>query len=107
MVLVVEARHRIVRLRLKPGAGDPPCRQRLEHRKAPAAGEAVNQRGDEDGLAGARQSGDAEPDRRIEKMVAEVLQGPRRQSRFLDNIGKTTGHAGMKNSIFGGHWRRN
>ena len=52
MVLIVEARHRVVRLRLEPGARDPPGRERLEHRKAPAAGEAVDQGGDEDGLAG-------------------------------------------------------
>ncbi len=64
MVLIVEARHRVVGLRLKPGAGDPPGGESFENGKTAAAGEAVNQRGDEDGLAGARQPGDAEPDRR-------------------------------------------
>ena len=98
MVLVVEARHRVVGLRLEPGAGDPSGGERLEHRKAAAAGEAMDQRGDEDGLAGARQSGDAEPHRRIEKIVAVVQQGPRRQARFLDDIGKRGSHAGMKSS---------
>ena len=88
MVLIVETRHRIVGLRLQPGAGDPPGGERLENRKAAAAGEAVNQRGDEDGFAGARQSGDAEPHRRIEQGVAVVQQGPRRQARFLDDFGK-------------------
>ena len=52
VVLIVEARYRVVRLRLEPGAGDPPAGERLEHRKAAAAGQAVDQRGDEDGLAG-------------------------------------------------------
>ena len=53
MALIVETRHRIVRLRLKPGAGDPPGRERLENRETAAAGEAINQRRDEDRLAGA------------------------------------------------------
>ena len=86
VVFIVEARHRVVGLRLQPGAGDPPGGEGLENREAAAAGEAVNQRGDEDGLAGARQPGDAEPNRRIEKVVAIVHQGPRRQARFLDDI---------------------
>ena len=99
VVLIVEARHRVVGLRLEPGAGDPAGGVRFENREATAAGEAVNQRRDEDGLAGARQSGDAEPDRRMEKVVAILQQRPRRQARFLDNIGKTEGHAGVENSI--------
>ena len=53
MVFIVEARHRVVGLRLKPRLRDPPGGERLEHRKASAAGEAVNQRRDKDGLAGA------------------------------------------------------
>ena len=102
MIFIGKARHRIVGLRLQPGARDPPGGERLEDRKAAAAGEAVNQRRDEDGLAGARQPGDAKPDRRIEKLVAIVLQGPRRQARFLDDILKAGGHAGGDNSV----WRR-
>ena len=102
MIFIGKARHRVVGLRLQPGAGDPPGGERLEDRKAAAAGEAVNQRRDEDGLAGARQPGDAEPDRRIEELVAIVLQGPRRQARFLDDILKAGGHAGGDNSV----WRR-
>ena len=94
MIFIGKARHRVVGLRLQPGAGDPPGGERLEDRKAAAAGEAVNQRRDEDGLAGARQPGDAKPDRRIEKLVAIVLEGPRRQPRFLHDILKAGGHAG-------------
>ena len=44
VVLIVEARHRIVRLRLEPGAGDPAGGIGLEHRKPAAAGQAVDQR---------------------------------------------------------------
>ena len=53
VVLIIEPWHRVVGLRLQPGAGDPPGRVWLENRKAAAAGEAVDQRRDEDGLAGA------------------------------------------------------
>src|SRR6202163_2126210 len=53
MVFIVETRHRIVGLRRKPGASDPPRGERLEDREAAAAGEAVNQRRDKHRLAGA------------------------------------------------------
>ncbi len=53
MVFIVEPRHRVVGLRRKPGACDPPGGERLENGKATATGEAVNQRRDKDGLAGA------------------------------------------------------
>ena len=53
VALIVEARHRVVGLRLKPGAGDPSGGERLENREPAAAGEAINQRGDKDRLAGA------------------------------------------------------
>ena len=36
MVLVVEARHRVVGLRLEPRAGDAAAGERLEHRQAAA-----------------------------------------------------------------------
>ena len=52
MTFIVKARHRVVRLRLEVGARDPSRREGLEHRKAAATGEAVDQRGDEHGLAG-------------------------------------------------------
>ena len=99
MVFIVEARHRVVGLRRKPRLRDPPGGERLEDRKTTATGEAVNQRGDEDGLAGARQAGDAEPNGRIEKVVAVIQQRPRRQPRFLDDIGKPDSHAGAENSV--------
>ena len=42
MALVVETRHRVVGLRRKPGAGDAPAGERLEHREAAAAQEAMH-----------------------------------------------------------------
>ena len=101
VVLVVEARHRIVGLRLEPRVGDPPGGIGLEHRKAAAAGQAVDQRGDEHGLAGARQPGDAEPDGRIEQAVAIIPQRPRRQPRLLDNVLETGSHAAEWNPAMG------
>ena len=52
MAFIIEARHRVVGLRFQSGAGDPSRGEGLEHRKAAAAGEAVDKRGDEHGLAG-------------------------------------------------------
>ncbi|MEZ0032875.1 hypothetical protein ABIF68_003245 [Bradyrhizobium japonicum] len=52
MVLIGEARHRVVRLRRQMRPRDPARGIGLEHRKAAAAGEAVDQRGDEYGLTG-------------------------------------------------------
>ena len=86
MVLVGEARHRVVRLRLQPGARDTAGGIWLEYRKPSAAGQAVDQCRDEHGLARARQACDAEPHCRIEEAVAVVQQRPRRQARFLDNV---------------------
>jgi len=83
---------------------DPPGRIGLEHREAAAAGQAVDQRGDEHGLAGARQAGDAEPYRRMEEAVAVVQKRPRRPARFLDNVRKTGGHAGVEGSMSEGRW---
>ena len=51
VALIVKSRHGIVRLWFQPGAGNPARGERLEHRKASAAGEAMDQRRDEHGLA--------------------------------------------------------
>jgi hypothetical protein len=53
MSFVIETRHRVVGLRLQPCARDPSGGERFEYRKAAAARQAMNQRGDEDGLTGA------------------------------------------------------
>src|SRR5262249_41009760 len=68
MALIGKARHAIIRLRFKAGAGDPPRGKGLEYRKTPAAGQPMDQRGDEHGLAGARQAGDAKSNGRTEQM---------------------------------------
>ena len=92
MRLIGEARHGIVRLRRKPGARDPARGHRLEDREASAAQQAVNQRGDEHGLAGARQAGHAEPHGRLEQAVAVFDQRLRGQARLFDDIGKDVRH---------------
>ena len=69
MRLVVEARHRVVGLRLEPRPrAMRPLAHGLEHRQAAAMQQLMHQRGDEHGLAGAREAGDAEPDGRVEKL---------------------------------------
>ena len=86
MRLVVEAGHGVVRLRLKPRAGEASARHRLEHRKASAAHEPVHERGDEHGLAGAGEAGDAEPDGRLPKIAAEFHQRARGQASLFDEL---------------------
>ena len=44
----------------------------LEHRQATAMQQVVDQRGDEDGLAGARQAGDAEPQGRLDQAAGAI-----------------------------------
>ena len=72
MALIVKTWHRIVRLRCKVCARDPTCCQRLEYRKASAAQQAVNERGDKHSFAGVRKPGNTKPNRRIEQMAAEL-----------------------------------
>ena len=93
MVLIIEARHRVVGLRRKARARDAPARERLEHRKAPAADQPVHQRGDEHGLAGARQAGDAEPHRRVDEMAAPVEQCASGEFGFLQEVGEERRHS--------------
>ncbi len=72
MVLVLETGNVHVRLRLERRARDAPGRMRLEQRQAAAANEIVDQRGDEDRLARARQPRDAETQRRGNEARGEV-----------------------------------
>ena len=58
VLLVSEARHAVVGLRLEVGAGDPPLGHGGKERQAAAGDEVAHQRGDEDGLARARQPRD-------------------------------------------------
>ena len=71
--LIVEARHRVVRLRLQIGADDARLRQRLEEGQPVAGDEVVDQRGDEHRLARARQPGYAEPQRGREEVARRRL----------------------------------
>ena len=87
VALVVEPRHRVVRLRRKPGAGDAATGQRLEHRKPAAAKQAMQQRGDEHGLAGAGQPGDAETNGRMDEMAAELGERAGREPGLFKDFG--------------------
>ena len=68
MPLIVEARHLIVRLRLEIGAEHAAVGDGVEERHAGARHEVVHERGDEHGLAGAGEAGDAEPDGRLDQV---------------------------------------
>ena len=85
MLLIGEARHRVVGLRLEMGAGDAPLRRRAQHRQAAAADQIVDERGDEDGLAGARQARHAEPQASAREIIGERT---RHDARFEGQIGE-------------------
>ena len=72
MPLIVEARHLIVRLRLEIDAGNAAMRHGIEERHAGACHEIVHERGDEHGLARAREPGHAKPDGRLDEVRGEV-----------------------------------
>ncbi len=86
MALVVEARHRVIGLRHKLGAGDAPAGERLEHRKTAAAQQAMQQRRDEHRLAGARQAGHAQPYGWMKQMLAEFRERARRQPCLFNDV---------------------
>ena len=92
MLFVIEARHRIVGLRREVARGDAPPGQRLEQRQAPAADQAMHKRGDEHRLAGARQAGHAEPQRRVDEMAAPVEQCASGEFGFLQEVGEERRH---------------
>ena len=95
VVLVLEARHRVVRLLFQHGARDAAGFLRLEQRQPAAMDEIVHEGRDEHRLAGPRQAGDAEPQRRRNEAGSALAQrvegdqrlvgegGERRQSVFL------------------------
>ena len=81
MILVGEARHRVVGLRLEPGAGDASLGRGGEHRQPRAGDQVVDERGEEHRLAGAGEAGDAEPqsrrrrnNRRVERATSAGLE---------------------------------
>ena len=92
-MLIGEAGHGIVRLRLERGAGQPPFGVHTEHRQgiSPAAqgracslGQMLDKRGDEDRLASARKSGDAKANMLTGGQGGEAL---RRGAGFVKEIG--------------------
>ena len=101
MRLVVEARHRVVRLRLESRAGDAPAGERLEHRQAAAMQQLMHQRGDEYGLARAGQAGDAEPDGRVEQIRTELAERARGKADFFRDVGegRHAFHIGVSKSL--------
>ncbi len=92
MALVVEPRHRVVGLGGELRTGDAPVRQRLEHREAAAAQQAMQQRGDEDCLAGARKPRHAKPNCRMDEIFAEFGEGAGRKPRLFDDVGDDRRH---------------
>ena len=78
MLLILEARHGIVRLRLEIDAQQAPLGRRIEERQPRAGDEIVHQRGDEHRLARAREPGHAEFHIGRDKVggeVADAAQG--------------------------------
>ena len=77
VLLVFEAGHGVVGLRLQIGAGETALRRRSKNGKPRARDEIVHERGDEHGLAGAREAGHAEPNRRRDEVggiIAEIAE---------------------------------
>ena len=72
MLLIFEARHNIVGLRLEIDAHDPPLRGGVEEREARAGDEIMHERGDEHRLARAGETGDAELERRRDEAAGEI-----------------------------------
>ncbi len=85
MLFVAEARNGVIGLRREPRAFDATRGEQLEHRKAAAAGQSMDDRRDENRLAGARQAGDPEPHRRMDEMTAKILDGARGQPRLFEH----------------------
>ena len=71
MLLEGEARHGVVGLRLQVGREDAALGGGAQLRHPAALEQVRDQRGDEHGLAGAAEAGDAEPDHRVEQALAE------------------------------------
>ena len=83
MLLVFEARHDIVGLRLEIDAHDAPLRRGVEERQPRAGDEIVHERGDEHRLARAREPGDAELQRRRDEAAGEVADAAEGIARGL------------------------
>ncbi len=86
MVLVVEARHGVIRLRREVGFRDASARQRFEDRKSSAAHQTMDERGNENGLARTRHAGHAEADGGIDQITAKFEEGPGTDPELLDHL---------------------
>jgi hypothetical protein len=86
MILIGEARHRVVRLRLEPHPHDPPLGRGGQHRQSRARNQIVDERGQKHRLAGARQSGHSEAQGRAREIVADRTGD---ELRLEDEIAET------------------
>ncbi len=83
MLLIVEARHAIIRLRIEMRAVEPVLRDQPEQRqlrltllrRGEGARQMMHQARDEHRLAGARQPGHAEPQARAGEVILEAFRG--------------------------------
>ena len=80
MILIGEARQVVVRLRLEIGARDAALSLRVEQRQPALIEERVDKGGNEDGLAGAGETGDAQAQGRRRKARRKVLETARRHA---------------------------
>ena len=71
MLLVVEARHRVVRLRLEARSHDAALRGSRQHGQAGARDQVVDKRGQEHRLAGSREPGHTDAERRAGEIIAD------------------------------------
>ncbi len=85
--LVVEARHRVVGLRLQVGGADRPSRRRGEARHPAPLDHVGDERGDEHRLARPAEAGDAEADDGLQERLghgaADALDPPRQPVRDI------------------------
>ena len=88
VILVLEARHRVVGLLFEEGARNASRLLRLEQRQAAAMDEIVDEGGDEDRLAGAGQPGHAEPERRREQRGGAARQRVEGDPRLVGESGQ-------------------
>ena len=86
MLLVGEARHRVVRLRFEPHPHDAPLGGGGQHRQARARDQIVDERGQEHRLAGARQAGHPEAQRGAGEIIADRAGD---ELRLEDEIAET------------------
>ena len=86
MLLVGEARHRVVRLRFEPHPLDAPLGGGGQHRQTRARDQIVDERGQEHRLAGARQAGHPEAQGCAGEIVADRTSD---ELRLEDEIAET------------------